>query len=65
MAILKSLGTAIGDSSKDVLYFTLRCFLFLCTFFFFNTIFLLAFFFFILTAEPAGHALVSIYILSF
>ena len=33
--------------------------------FFFNTIFPLAFFFFfILTADPAGHALGSIYILS-
>ena len=46
-----------------------RCFLFLCTFFsclvsFFNTFFPFGLFFFILTADPAGHALGSIYILS-
>ena len=47
-----------------------RCFLFLCTVFFFlfglffNTIFPFGLFFFILTADPAGHALGSIYILS-
>ena len=48
-----------------------RCFLLLCTVFFsclvffFNTIFLFGLFFFIiLTADPAGHALGSIFILS-
>ena len=47
-----------------------RCFLFLCIVFFFlfgfffNTIFPFGLFFFILTADPAGHALGSIYILS-
>ena len=46
------------------------CFLFLCTVFFpffvyfFNTIFPFGLFFFILTADPAGHSLGSIYILS-
>ena len=46
------------------------CFLFLCAVFFsclvyfFNTIFLFGLFFFILTADPAGHSLGSIYILS-
>ena len=49
-----------------------RCFLFLCTAFFFsvwslflNTILPFGLFFFILTADPADHALGSIYILSF
>ena len=48
-----------------------RCFLFLCTFFFlfvwslfFNTIFHFGLFSFIITADPADHALGSIYILS-
>ena len=47
-----------------------RCFPFLCTFFFLfgliflNTIFAFGLFFFILTADPAGHALGSIYILN-
>ena len=47
-----------------------RCFLFLCSVFFpvwslyFNTIFPFGLFFFILTADRAGHALGSIYILS-
>ena len=41
------------------------CFLVPSLFFFVNTIFLLAFLSFILTAEPAGHALGSIHILSF
>ena len=46
-------------------------FLFLCTIFFFpvrslflNTIFSFGFFFFILTADPASHALGSLYVLS-
>ena len=34
-----------------------------CLVFFFNTIFPFGLFFFILTADPAGHALGSIYIL--
>ena len=37
---------------------------FLPCFFFFNTIFPFGLFFFFLTADPAGHALGSIYILS-
>ena len=49
-----------------------RCFLFLCIVLFFflfwslilNTIFPFGLFFFILTADPAGHALGSMYILS-
>ena len=45
-----------------------RCFLFLCTVFsrlvsVFKTIFSFALFFFILTADPAGHELGSIYVL--
>ena len=39
-------------------------FVFLFCFFFFNTIFPFGFFFFVFTADPAGHALGSIYILS-
>ena len=46
-----------------------RCFLFFAPFFFllglfFNTIFPFGLFFFILTADPVGHTLGSIYILS-
>ena len=39
-------------------------FFFFCSVSFFNTIFPFGLFFFILTADPAGHALGSIYILS-
>ena len=39
-------------------------FFFFCLVSFFNTIFPFGLFFFILTADPAGHALGSIYILS-
>ena len=57
-----------GSTTGDAVF----CFLFLCTVFFLfpvwslflNTIFPFGFFFFILTADPAGHALGSIYILS-
>ena len=44
--------------------FLYRFFFFSCLVSFFNTIFPFGLFFFILTADPAGHALGSIYILS-
>ena len=53
-------GSTLGDAVFCFLY---RFFL-LIGLFFFNTIFPFGLFFFILTADPAGHALGSIYILS-
>ena len=55
-----------GSTAGDAVF----CFLFLCSVFFLfpvwslflNTIFPFGFFFFILTADPAGYALGSIYI---
>ena len=52
-----------GSTPDDVIF----CFFvpfFLCLVSFFNTIFPFDLFFFILTADPAGHTLGSIYILS-
>ena len=43
---------------------SLHRFVFLFNLLFFNTIFPFGLFFFILTADPAGHALGSIYVLS-
>ena len=48
-----------GSTACDAVF----CF-FVAFFFFFNTIFPFGLFFFILTADPAGHALGSISILS-
>ena len=49
-----------GSTPGDAIF----CFFFLFGLFFFNTNFPFGLFFFILTADPAGHALGSIYILS-
>ena len=52
-----------GSTPDDVIF----CFFvpfFLCLVSFFNTIFPFGLFFFVLNADPAGHALGSIYILS-
>ena len=54
-------GSTPGDAVFCFLY---RFYRFSCLVSFFNTIFSFGLFFFILTADPAGHALGSIYILS-
>ena len=54
-------GSTPGDA---VFGFFILSFFFLLGRFFLNTIFPFGLFFFILTADPAGHALGSIYILS-
>ena len=54
-------GSTPGDA---VFSFFVPSFFFPCLVSFFNTIFPFGLFFFILTADPAGHALGSIYILS-
>ena len=54
-------GSTPGDA---VFGFFIPSFFFLLGRFFLNTIFPFGLFFFILTADPAGHALGSIYILS-
>ena len=53
-----------GSTPGDAVFCFFVPFFFLFGLFFFNTIFPFGLFFFILTADPAGHALGSIYILS-
>ena len=54
-----------GSTPADAVFcFFVRFFFFFLFGLFFNTIFPFGLFFFILTADPAGHALGSIYILS-
>ena len=54
-----------GSTPGDAAFRFIVPFFFPCwVYFFFNTIFPFGLFFFILTADPAGHALGSIYILS-
>ena len=53
-----------GSSPCDAVFCFFAPFFFSCLVSFFNTIFPFGLFFFILTADPAGHALGSIYILS-
>ena len=55
-------GSTPGDAACFLFLSTV--FFFPCLVYFFNTIFSFGLFFFILTADPAGHALGSIYILS-
>ena len=58
-----ALADAWGSTSGDAIFcFIVSFFLSLC---FFSPIFLFGLFFFIRTADPADHALGSIYILSF
>ena len=55
-----------GSTPVDAAFFLFLCTVFLfCLVSFFNTIFPFGLFFFILTSDPAGHELGSIYILSF
>ena len=56
-----------GSTPVDAAFFLFLCtffFFFFCLVSFFNTIFPFGLFFFILIADPAGHELGSIYILS-
>ena len=53
-----------GSTPGDAVFCFFVPFFFFCLVSFFNTIFPFGLFFFILTADPAGHALGSIYILS-
>ena len=65
-AVVKEfLARADKPGSTTLLFcFFVPFFFFPCLVYFFNTIFPFGLFFFILTADPAGHALGSIYILS-
>ena len=67
--LLARADNRVGLARRLCFLFLCTVFLFLCLFFcflfaFFNTIFPFGLFFFILTADPTGRALGSIYILS-
>ena len=64
-AVVKELlerADRLGSTLFDAVFCFFVPFFFFCLVSFFNTIFSFGLFFFILTADPAGHALGSIYI---